>query len=211
MAGSQGRGPGRPRDPVGRETLLRIAAEGFAAEGYAGASLASIAARAGIRKSSLLHHFESKDALYDEVFAAMLDDLDALLGDAMAAGASFPERLDRLGDGLTHHLATHPTTARLLMRELAAAGAVLHRPGRARIQATLQATVALFADAIRAGELPPQDPGQLVISVVGLHLTAFAAPEVAATLLGAPLTTPDGARARAAAVRVQVRRLCGLG
>lgn len=201
---------GRPKDPVPRATLLELASRAFAARGYAGASMARIAESAGIRKSSLFHHFSSKEALYDEVFSVTMDGFDELLARTLAVTGPFPERLDRLTVALTEHLATHPTVARLLMRELASGGVVLDRPGRARVETTLRATVALFEAAMEAGEMPRQDGAHLVLTLVGLHLTAFAAPDVSAALLGGDLTDAAVANRRARAVQQQVRRLCGL-
>ena len=58
------RSVGRPKNPVSRQFLLEKAREAFAQEGFAGASMGDIAQRAGLRKSSLFHHFPSKEALY---------------------------------------------------------------------------------------------------------------------------------------------------
>ena len=57
------RGPGRPKNPVSKATLLQAAGMAFAERGYAGASMADIASRAGIQKASLFHHFPTKDLL----------------------------------------------------------------------------------------------------------------------------------------------------
>ena len=48
----------------GRERLLAAAAEEFSRNGYAGTSIAAIATRAEVGKSTIFHHFESKEALY---------------------------------------------------------------------------------------------------------------------------------------------------
>ena len=209
MTNSTPRKSGRPRDPVPRTTLIEVASEAFAARGYAGASLSQIADAAGIRKASLFHHFESKDALYDEVFSVTMDDFDGLLARTLAVPGPFLERLDRLTIELTEHLGSNPTTARLLMRELASGGEVLNRPGRARVEATLRATVDLFEAAMVAGQMPQQDGAHLVLTLVGLHLTAFAAPDVSASLLGGALTSHEMAAQRADSVQQHVRRLCG--
>ena len=48
--------------------VLNAAVVQFARHGYEGASLASIAADAGIRKASLYSHVKNKDALFMAVF-----------------------------------------------------------------------------------------------------------------------------------------------
>lgn len=77
------RRPGRPRgaDPaVTREVVLDAAVELFGSRGYRGASLAEVAAAAGLSNAGLLHHFPSKEQLLiavlqrrDEVDARDLD------------------------------------------------------------------------------------------------------------------------------------------
>ena len=46
------------------DQILTVAIEEFAADGYGGASVATIAARAGISKPLVYQYFESKDGLY---------------------------------------------------------------------------------------------------------------------------------------------------
>lgn len=77
------RRPGRPRgvDPaVTREAVLDAAVDLFGSRGYRGASLAEVAAAAGLSNAGLLHHFPSKEHLLiavlqrrDEVDARDLD------------------------------------------------------------------------------------------------------------------------------------------
>ena len=70
---------GRPARPLHRDQLLAIAREAFAELGYAGASMGEIATRTGIRKSSLFHHFRTKDELYVESLASIVNDIGALI------------------------------------------------------------------------------------------------------------------------------------
>ena len=58
----------RPRfaalDPTKRETILRVAAEEFAAHGHAGASYNRILERCGVSKGAAYYYFEEKADLY---------------------------------------------------------------------------------------------------------------------------------------------------
>ena len=56
-----------------RHTILRIARELIQTRSYQGLSFQELAARVGIRKASLYHHFESKEALGVAVMARALE------------------------------------------------------------------------------------------------------------------------------------------
>lgn len=56
-----------PADGTGRERLLAAAVELFAERGYAATGIAEICARAGVAKTALYWHFESKEGLLAEV------------------------------------------------------------------------------------------------------------------------------------------------
>ena len=77
--------PARPRTPApGARRIESAARRLFASRGYAGTSMAEIAAAAGVSKATVFHHYRSKRALYE-----------ALLGDAFAG---FREQLIPLLD-----------------------------------------------------------------------------------------------------------------
>lgn len=104
------RGPGRP--PGGgedkRERVLTEAVRLFSASGFRGASLADIARAADISKAGLLHHFDSKEALYTEVLRRR--DMVDRTGQAVRPGPTAEPPSDVLERwvGLVAHNATTP-------------------------------------------------------------------------------------------------------
>jgi TetR/AcrR family transcriptional repressor of mexJK operon len=70
--GKEARSPMQDEDSLSREKraqILRGASQVFAAEGYEGASMAQIAASAGVSKGTLYNHFETKAALFTAYIA----------------------------------------------------------------------------------------------------------------------------------------------
>ncbi len=67
----------RPKCLAGGETkrdkILYAGLQAFLEDGYAAASMDSIAARAGVSKATIYSHFGSKDALFQEVVSARCD------------------------------------------------------------------------------------------------------------------------------------------
>ncbi|MFH5824756.1 TetR/AcrR family transcriptional regulator [Georgenia sp. AZ-5] len=84
------RGPGRPRlgSEDKRERILHEAFDLFARRGYSATSLNDVARAADISKAGLLHHFESKEALFSAVLerrdAADMAGMEAFDGDVWA-------------------------------------------------------------------------------------------------------------------------------
>jgi TetR/AcrR family transcriptional regulator, cholesterol catabolism regulator len=58
-----------------REQIARTAAKVFATKGVGNTTMRDIAAEAGILAGSLYHHFESKEALLEEILRGVLTDL----------------------------------------------------------------------------------------------------------------------------------------
>lgn len=153
-----------------RRIILQAAREVFAAEGLEGASLRTIAARAGYTPAALYFHFDSKEAIYADLLAASLTALGQRVESAQdgtprerfrAAAMRFfafyaenPGDLDLgfyllrggmrpAGLGRPRDEVLNATLARALVPITAAAEAMGATPERARA-----ATVDVFAHAI---------------------------------------------------------------
>lgn len=90
--------------------IYLVAQELFAARGYAGVSIADIANRAKIAKSTVLHHYANKQKLYEQVVAESIDFLSREAPGS--AGASLPARLQHLLASMVEQ----PLHAKLLNR-----------------------------------------------------------------------------------------------
>lgn len=114
---------GRPRadaNAVSTPTRILIAAEqAFAAHGF-DARLGDIAGSAGIRRPSLLYHFESKEVLY----AAVVERAFGQLGQALLAGqqieGGFEARLEAMTRAFVRFVEEHPAVSQLVVREMLA-------------------------------------------------------------------------------------------
>ncbi|MBM4280662.1 MAG: TetR/AcrR family transcriptional regulator [Deltaproteobacteria bacterium] len=203
------RRPGRPENPIPRSELVRVAREQFAAHGYDGVSMAVIARHAGLQKSSLFHHFPTKDALYRASLESVVADGMAVIAMWMADSGPWVERLDQMAMGVTRAVAA-PARARLLLRELMTpAGA---REAGDALQGVIDVVQQFFEDGAAAGAWPRTDFRHVTLTQFGMHLTFFALPEVSARALGvADVFAPEVVEARAREVARHVRALLGAG
>ena len=101
-----------------RERILEAAEELFAKRGYSGVGMSVIAETVGLGKSTLFHHFRTKEQLYAASVERVLREVEVELTRQMALGGTAVERLDRWVDSLIELLASTPTHARLLLRSL---------------------------------------------------------------------------------------------
>ncbi|RFU87552.1 TetR/AcrR family transcriptional regulator [Streptomyces triticagri] len=76
--------------------LLATAAEVFAAEGYDATTVRRIADAAGMLAGSLYYHFDSKEAMLDEILSGFLDELREGYDAVLAAALGPRETLEAL-------------------------------------------------------------------------------------------------------------------
>ena len=99
-----------------RQRILDAALELLAEHGVEGTSLQQVADRVGLHKSTLFHHFKSKDELVGEVFRGLGEGLLKRLEPILAEDPPRFESLLAALDASVEHFAGEPAAGRLLMR-----------------------------------------------------------------------------------------------
>ncbi|SEG29461.1 DNA-binding transcriptional regulator, AcrR family [Nonomuraea solani] len=104
-----------------RSRIIETARELFTAQTYRAASMRDIAARVGITKPSLYHHFRSKSELLASLIGPPIDELEAAV-DAAAARQDPAERRLRVLEGCLDVMLAHRATMALLLRDASVYG-----------------------------------------------------------------------------------------
>lgn len=96
--------PSRPtKSELTRQRILDAAAKIFRSEGYSGARLSDIAAAAGIKTGSLYYHFESREALVEQVLHLGIAVARQHVEEAVGALPSDATALDRVKAAILAH------------------------------------------------------------------------------------------------------------
>ncbi len=145
--GERGRRGRRPRGDV-RTQVLAAATRLLAARGFEGMTLQAVADEVGIRKPSVLHHFESKEALHAGVIGEIMGHWARRVPQIMRSATARENAFDGLMRELTGFFAEDPDRARLLLRE------TLDRPEafRTLYLEHVQPWLAMFAHGVREGQ-----------------------------------------------------------
>ena len=157
-----------------RSQILDAATRRFAAHGYGGASLSTIASDVGIRKPSLLYHYPSKDVLHQSVLDQVLSRWNLVLPRLLEAAAR-EDRFDALLHETVRFFVDDPDRARLILRE------TLDNPDgmRARLLEAVAPWLGVIAGYIRgaqeAGDLRADvDPEAYLLHVIHLVIGGLA-------------------------------------
>ncbi|MGV8883841.1 MAG: TetR family transcriptional regulator [Rhodoglobus sp.] len=167
-------------DTEGTKRRLRDAALiEFAARGFDGTTIASIAAGSGVNKERLYSYFGDKEALWGLVLATELERLAAAVE---LTGADSDDIGEFAGATFDYH-AAHPELARLLQWEGLRGGT----PADAAVRTThYREKVARFAAAQRDGVLDRDiDPAHLVFALIALAAWWQTVPQLAEMITGA--------------------------
>ena len=156
-----------------RELILDEAVACFGANGYEGTSLNDIAAGVGIRRPSLLHHFGSKEALYDEVFERLLSDWFRRLAVAVASAEQGWVKVELVLDAGFAYFADNPDYVRLVRRAAIDGSGHLTIDLAAVMRPMFDQAVEYFESEMDAGTFRRQDAKQMLLTGYGALLSYF--------------------------------------
>ncbi len=157
-----------------RARIVAAAHALIAEKGYAGCSVALVADVAGVATGSVYRHFPDKGALFAEVFrTATQREVDAVAEAGSKAG-SVEERVARAVETFAGRALKAPRLAYALIAEPVDPQVEAERLIYRRAYRDIFAQV--IADAVDAGDLPPQDPEVSAAAVVGAMAEALVVP-----------------------------------
>jgi TetR/AcrR family transcriptional regulator, fatty acid metabolism regulator protein len=151
--------PGRPArtftEVARRAQLVGCAADVIAETGYASASMAEIARRAGIAKSVISYHFADKNELMQELIRTAVAGYTQFLDPKVAAQSSAAGKIRTYLDGSAEHVAAHKNMHLAVLEIAFNAAGPDGRPLVASMPLDLpvQALVQILHDGQQSGEL----------------------------------------------------------
>jgi AcrR family transcriptional regulator len=156
------------------ERLLAAARSLIDDGGYAAATVAAIAGRAGVATGTLYRHYASKEELFVEVFRSVCDRELEAVRTASHGGATHTERLERVLSTFAERALRRPRLAWALLAEpvdrLVDAERLAYRARYAELIA------GCLGAAVVAGELPEQDLALTAAALVGAWGEALVGP-----------------------------------
>lgn len=152
------------------DRILAGAEQLFAARGFAGTSLSSIASAAGLGNAGLIHHFPSKAAVYRAVLEAIAADLEARDAAALDAADEPVGQLHGLVDGLLGLHRDRPTALLVIAQEFLDRSGRIEGAGVLPLAGVVRNTVAVIEAGQRDGTMRAGDP---VAMTAALHGALF--------------------------------------
>ena len=100
-----------------RAHLVVLAGELFAQKGYRATTVREIADAAGILSGSLYHHFDSKEAIGDEILSSFINEVLADYRGAVASAASPRAAIEQIVRSTSRTLARHRAALAMLQND----------------------------------------------------------------------------------------------
>jgi len=165
--------PPPPREDT-RSRLMRAAIAVLEDGGYAAASVAAIAERAGVATGTLYRHYPSKAELFVELFRSIGEGELAAMADAAAPLRTAAEELDAVVSTFAGRAMSRPRVAWALVYEPLDPPVDAERVRSRREYAVRMAR--FIRERVDAGELPDQDPDTSAAALIGAIVEALVSP-----------------------------------
>ena len=156
-------GTGRPlgaKRKLNESRILAAAEEVFAETGYAGATTAAIAEKAGLPKANLHYYFRTKDARYRRVLEDILEQWLAT-GDQIAAGADPAQALSAYIAAKIEHSRRRPLASKVFANELLHGAPRLGDYLRREVRQWVAAKAKVIDGWVAAGAMAPVEARHL--------------------------------------------------
>jgi len=183
-----------------KDRLLEAAFEEFSRNGFAGARVDEIAARAGANKALIYQYFGDKEALFQLVLERKMQELARIATDD-------PDRLhEAVGEFFDFH-AANPDLSRLMLWEaLDFRGKAL--PNESERKKHLAEHVAEIERFQKQGKVDPGlDARQTLVTLIGMVHVWFSLPQVARMVAGTDPHSAESLRKRRAHVVDVARKI----
>jgi TetR/AcrR family transcriptional regulator len=155
-----------------KDKIISAAKEVFHKKGLAGARMQEIADASGVNKALLHYHFNTKDELFRSVLLAGVVEIFPMLMMTLNSKASLKDKIGNVVNMYVDHLSQQPELPRFVLNEL--------NQNPNFIKDNLQGVanrpmvfVSQVEQAVKAGEIIPVDPFQLMTSIIGLCVFPF--------------------------------------
>jgi TetR/AcrR family transcriptional regulator len=141
-----------------REALMAAGSEQFAAQGYDGVSVETIATRAGVNKAMINYHFGGKRGLYRSILTSTFDEVGTAVRGLAASGQRAHLVIARFLELIAEIASTRrPAFPALFLREALSADR-LDREVIPRVGVIVGTLMEVVARGVREGSLRPVDP-----------------------------------------------------
>ena len=157
--------------PTTKELILEVATRRFAEHGYASTSLNEIADEVGIRRSSLLHHYPSKEALRRAVLQDSMEGWMQLVDQAIDGPRSGWPQVERMLRAAFRFFEDRPDFVRLVRWEALEGGPILRDELNVMLKPLFERGAAFLEREMDAGRLRRYDARQLLLTGYGAVLS----------------------------------------
>ncbi|MEZ4282596.1 MAG: TetR/AcrR family transcriptional regulator [Myxococcota bacterium] len=193
-----------------RLEILAVAEAVFGESGLAGARLEEVARRLGMRRPSLLYYFADKDALYDAVFADILDALRSHIETARSADDPMA-RMEAIASAWVDFLSGRPWAARILLRQIADELPARSSSVRARSEQILASVREEIEEGVELGLFKPIDAGVFATAIAGTSMFWVTARRVVERSLAFDPLAPESLERFREVLVLLTRQMLGAG